>query len=415
MVSVAEAESVILAHVARLPAEDCPLLEAHGRVLRRPVLADRDLPPFDRVTMDGYALRASALAAGRRHFQVTAFQPAGVPPLTLGPEETAIEIATGAVLPVGADVVIPYEETEAQADIARGRTVEPFQAYTVAVTGSVDAPPGRHIHRRGSDHVAGDLLIAPGTRIGGGEIAVAASCGVPSLSVAAQPSVAIVATGDELVDIDATALAPHQLRRSNDYALRAALRQSGLVGAVERVHLRDDPAEVETRLRELIERFDVVLLTGGVSKGRLDFLPHALNQLGVERRLRGVAQRPGKPMWFGTTTKGRPIFALPGNPVSAYTCLHRYVLPALGLMAGLPPSPPTTVVLAEPVTFHPPLTYFLPVLLQDGRDGRQMASPAPFNTSGDFAGLVGTAGFVELPAERTTFEAGSIVRFWRWT
>ena len=399
MLTPADAEKLIGEHLTPFRREDCPLAGAHGRVLLTDLRADRDLPPFDRVTMDGYALRCAALAAGERKFQVQAVQAAGMRPFQLGAAPTAcIEIMTGAVLPEGADCIVPYEETTRD-------------GANITVTGAVPAA-GQAIHRRGSDHRAGKVIVPAGTRLTGREIAVAASCGYATLSVSQVPKIAVIATGDELVEVE-TPVAAHQIRRSNDYALRAAL---GLAGypQVERFHLRDVRHEIEHQLWHIVAEFDAVLITGGVSKGKFDFLPSELDQQGVKRIFHGVAQRPGKPFWFGVSGRGTPVFALPGNPVSSYTCLHRYVLPALARASGATRTPPGTVALATPVPFKPKLTYFLPVKLSSGPRAERLATPDPSNTSGDFAGLVGTDGFVELAADQTEFPAGTLAPFWSW-
>lgn len=397
-----DAERVILSSLPLLPAEHCPLASAHGRTLRAPVAADRDLPPFARVTMDGFALRASAVAAGTRRFRVAGLQAAGMLPKALGAAEDCIEIATGAVQPEDADAVVPYEETRRDGD-----------AMILADDCTVTA--GQNLHARGSDHRAGDLMIAPGVRISGREIAVAAACGHAVLSVGLRPRVAVVATGDELVEVDAHDVAPYQVRKSNDYAIRSALLMSGTVAQVERFHLRDQQTEIEQTLRTILAGFDAVVLTGGVSKGKFDFVPAALAALGVEPSLRGVAQRPGKPFWFGLSPRRTPVFALPGNPVSTYTCLHRYVLPALAQMSGATPAAADYVPLATAVSFKAPLAWLPPVRIGSTPDGRRTARPAVLNTSGDFGGLIGTDGFVELPAGPGAFPAGTVVRYWAWS
>jgi molybdopterin molybdotransferase len=173
--------------------------------------------------------------------------------------------------------------------------------------------------------------------------------------------------------------------------------------------------EIEHTLWHILAEFDVMLLTGGVSKGKFDFLPAVLAELGVQKKFQGVAQRPGKPLWFGLSPRARPVFALPGNPVSSYTCLHRYVLPALAKAAGSPPATPRLAALAAPVTFKPPLAYFLPVKISSSPAAGLLATPAAVNTSGDFAGLVDTDGFVELPAGQDEFPAGTVVPFRPWT
>ncbi len=399
MLSVAEAEALIMESIGVLPTEDCPLGQAHGRILRQPLTADRDLPPFDRVALDGYALRQAAWQAGTRRFLVAGVQAAGTIPLTLGADDECIEVMTGAVLPGGADAVVGYE------DVLR-------REASVEIGGEVELKPGQAVHRRGSDRKAGAMMVAPGARLGGAEIAVAAACGYAHLAVALQPRIAVVATGDELVEVSSP-VGPHQLRRSNDYALRAALVAAGHP-RVERYHLRDMRHEIEHILWHLVAEYDVVVLSGGISKGKFDFLPQVLDDLGVRRLFQGVAQRPGKPFWFGLSPRHTPVFALPGNPASSYVCLHRYVLPALGRMSGRTPAPGRTVGLAEAAPFKVNLTYFLPVRLVPAAGGGGRAVPNPLNTSGDFSGLLGTDGFVELPAGREEFAAGSEVRFWPW-
>jgi molybdopterin molybdotransferase len=400
MITPSEAERLIREAMPLMLREDCPLAEAHGRVLRAEVRADRDLPPFDRVTLDGYALRAAALAAGVVKFRVEGVQAAGMRPLALGPAEDAcVEIMTGAVLPGGADCVVPYEETTRD-------------GAAMAVAAGKSFAAGHAIHRRGGDHRAGEIVVPAGTRLTGREIAVAAACGYATLTVSQSPKIAVVATGDELVEVDAM-VGPHQIRRSNDYALRAGLALAGFP-RVGRFHFRDVRQEIEHLLWHILSEYDVVVLTGGVSKGKFDFLPEELDRQRVRKIFHGVAQRPGKPFWFGLSARQTPVFALPGNPASVYTCLYRYLLPALAQASGAASAPPRSVALSAPVVFRPKLAYFLPVTLAEEPGGRGRAAPAPGNTSGDFSGLVGTDGFVELPADRDEFPAGHIAPFWAW-
>ncbi len=402
MLTPAEAETLILDHVRPLPAEDCPLGQAQGRILRAPIVAERDFPPFDRVTMDGYALRSTAVLAGHRRFRIQGMQAAGMVPLAVEADDSCVEIATGAVQPAGADAIVPYEQVRRDGAFA--------QLDATAVVA-----PGQHLHRRGSDAREGDRLVPVGTRLTGREIAVAASCGCATLTVSQRPSVAVVASGDELVEVTAAVVSPHQIRKSNDYALRATLLETGAASRVERFHLRDLKTELEQQLRRIVAEFDVVLLTGGVSQGRFDYVPEVLAGLGVVNVLRGVAQRPGKPFWFGVSSRKTPVFALPGNPVSTYICLHRYVLPALARMAGAPAPKPDYLALGSATTFKAPLAWMLPVVVSAAPDGRRIGEPAPFNTSGDFAGLIGTDGFVELPPGPRDFPAGTVARFYPWS
>lgn len=403
MLTPAAAEKLIFSRLAPFHREDCPLVQAHGRSLRADLCADRDLPPFDRVTMDGYALRAASLAAGVTEFGVEGVQAAGMRPFQLGPAPGAcLEIMTGAVLPAGADCVVPYEDTTRA---ATGATI------TVSAA-AAHFSPGHAVHRRGSDHRAGAVIVREGTRLTGREIAVAAACGYASVTVSQSPKIAVIATGDELVDVGAR-VAPHQIRRSNDHALSAALAAAGYP-LTSRFHLRDVRHEIEHLLWHILAEYDVVLITGGVSKGKFDFLPAELDRQGVKKIFQGVAQRPGKPFWFGQSARHTPVFALPGNPVSAYTCLHRFVLPALAHAGGLVPAAPRPVALAAPVSWRAKLAYLLPVKLSSGPRAELLATPDPFNTSGDFAGLVGTDGFVELPPGPADFPAGTLAPFYPW-
>ncbi|HEY3757780.1 MAG TPA: molybdopterin molybdotransferase MoeA [Opitutaceae bacterium] len=400
MVTPAEAQRLIWENLAPWPREECPLALAHGRVLQMLLKADRDLPPFDRVTMDGYALRSSAFASGVRTFQVEGVQAAGAVPQTLSASPQAcVEVMTGSVLPPGADCVVPYE------DVTRTEG-------TIGVAAALDLKPGTFVHGRGSDHRAGETIVPSGTRLSGREIAVAAACGFTTLTVSRIPQVAVVATGDELVEVEAEP-EPHQIRRSNDYALRAALMAAGYT-RTERFHLRDLRVDIQELLRQVLGHFDAVLFTGGVSKGQFDFLPSELEKQNVRRVLQGVAQRPGRPFWFGVSARSVPVFALPGNPASAYTCLHRYVLPAFDRCSGLAPRRPEFAALASPFRFRPALACLLPVRLSSAPDARLLAEPVPGNTSGDFAGLVETDGFVELPVAVQDFPAGYVAPLYRW-
>ena len=401
MLTPAEAEKLILEHITPLHREDCPLASAHGRVLRTDLRADRDLPPFDRVTMDGYALRAAALAEGLRDFRIEAVQAAGMRAFKLGPAADAcIEIMTGAVLPEGADCVVPYEETTRNGS-------------AMTITGEVASIASGHaIHRRGSDHPANEVIVRAGTRLTGREIAIAAACGYDVLTVTQTPRIAVLATGDELVEVGSP-VAPHQIRRSNDHALRAALIAAGCPNVL-RFHMRDVRHEIEHLLWHTLAEVDVVVITGGVSKGKFDYLPAELDRQGVRKIFQGVAQRPGKPLWFGVSARNTPVFALPGNPVSSYTCLHRYVLPALAHAGGQTRAAQRDVALARPVTFKPKVAYLPPVRLSSGPRAELLATVDPTNTSGDFGGLIETDGFIELPAEPTEFPAGTIARFWPW-
>ncbi len=401
MVHPAEADALIAAALPLLPAEDCTLTQAHDRILRQAITADRDFPPFDRVTLDGYALGPAAVSEGDGPaWQVLGFQAAGMRRQEIPGPGTAWEVATGAVVPLGAELVLPYEEAERAGDRVQARIGQPRL-------------PGQGIHRCGSDAKAGKVLVAPGRRLTGKEIALAAACGLSRLRVSAQPRIAVVATGDELVDVENPSPAPHQIRRSNDYALRATLLRAGFT-AVERFHVRDHQYELEQQLKRWIAEFDVLVLCGGVSQGKYDFLPRVLAELGVQKRFHGVAQRPGKPFWFGVTGRGLPVFALPGNPLSAFLCLHRYVLPALERLGGAVPRDPDTIACLPPPSTPPGLTRFVPVKLHPASStAPRQALPLSPNTSGDFLCLIDSDGFIEVGPEPAP-SATSVYRYCPW-
>lgn len=393
-----EAAAAILAHTPLLPAEPVPVGACVGRVLRQEVYAERDNPPFDRVCMDGVAVASAAVGRGVRAFALQATQAAGAVPLDLRAEDAAIEVMTGAVLPRGTDCVIPLEEY----DLADGR---------LELKPEATAQPWRNVQRRGSDSRPGVPMLLPGIRLGAAEVAVVASAGLATVEVGRQPRIMVVSTGDELVE-PGLPVADHQVRRSNAYGVAAALRTHGYAEVADD-HLRDDEALMRARLGEHLERNDVLVLSGGVSKGKFDFVPAALRHLGVVEKFYQVAQRPGRPMWFGTGPRGQLVFGLPGNPVSTLVCLSRYVLPALRAAMGATTPPVERIVTAEAMDGRR-MTYFMPVRIEAGEDARLLARPVPPQGSGDFLALAGTDGFVELPPRPDGYPQGLVVDLYRW-
>jgi molybdopterin molybdotransferase len=396
----AEADALVGQHLQCLPIESLPLAQCAGGVLRENIYAERDQPPFDRVAMDGIALDSRAVSAGRRAFRVQATQAAGDPPLTLAANAACIDVMTGAVLPAGCDSVVPVEEltvTDGEAVFGAAVRVEPWQ----------------NVHRRGSDTRQGTLLVSAGTRLHAPEIAIAASAGMARIRVSSQPMLAVISTGNELIEPGEPVLA-HQVRRSNAYAIVSALREQGFQRVADD-HIQDDAEELRERLRFHLETHDVLVLSGGVSMGKFDLVPQVLEELGVHAIFHRVAQRPGKPLWFGVAPSGAAVFGLPGNPVSTLVCLSRYVLPALFASLGHNPPPPQRLALGAPVTVNPPLTHFMPVRIEQDDWGRPWAMPAPTNGSGDFTALAGTDGFVELPPGPNTYKKGFVTRLFRWS
>ena len=402
MISPVEADALIAGQVTCLPIESLPLVQCVGAVLRENIYAERDQPPFDRVAMDGFAVSTAGLRSGKP-LLVQAMQAAGDPPLSLASPQHAIEIMTGAVLPAGCDAVIPVEQS-------RLSETEP---QTVSFDPELRIAVGQNIHRRGSDVRQGALLLSNGVRLGAPEIAVAAGAGMPRIRVSAQPTISVVSTGNEIIEPGEPILA-HQVRRSNAYGIVAALRRQGFQRIADE-HLPDELGALKTRLRVLVQTHDVLILSGGVSAGRLDLVPAALAGIGVREVFHKVAQRPGKPLWFGIAPTGTVVFALPGNPVSTLVCLARYVLPALyAAMGETPPRAPERIALAAEVEVRAALAFFMPVKIMIDDWGRPWAEPRTTNGSGDYAALTGTDGVVELPPGPHTHPKGFVARLHRW-
>lgn len=403
MISPTEAEAAIRERVATMPVETAPLAELTGAVLRERIVASRDQPPFDRVTMDGIAFASSAAAAGRREFRIAGAQAAGTRQMALASPDACFEVMTGAVLPQGCDCVIPVERISLQAGSAR-------------LADDVAPVPGMNIHPRGMDCRAGTVLLEPGTTLGPPEVAVIASTGLARAEISRSPRIVVISTGDELIEPGA-AVADWQIYRSNAYGVLAALRRRGFT-RLTHDHLPDDLAILRTRLRELLAQNDVLVLSGGVSMGKFDFIPQVLTELGIALVFHRISQRPGKPMWFGVgqsgVNQGRAVYALPGNPVSTLICLTRYVIPGLAATMAAKPAAADVVALAENFEVKPALTYFLPVRLAADALGHICAQPRPTQGSGDFTSLIGTDGLVELPPGPQVIPSGTVVPFYRW-
>lgn len=384
--------------MAGFDSEVVALNDAAGRVLREPVHAERDQPPFDRVMMDGIALRFAEFEKGRRQFPIQSRQHAGDPVHTLEAGK-CIEIMTGACLPTGADCVVPVERITVGDGEAR-------------IEADYTAELRQFVHARGSDHTRGTQLLRPGTRIAPADIAIIASAGLPQVEVSRLPTIRVISTGNELVPAGKP-IEAHQIRESNGPAVVAMLRQKGYVDC-RHDHLVDDVEILERRIGEHLDAADVLVLSGGVSMGKADFVPQVLKQLGVEVVFHKISQRPGRPMWFGTGPQQQAVFALPGNPVSTLVCCRHYVIPALAGASGVSPGNPEFAALAQDVAFRPRLTCFLPTRLVSNAAGTLLALPVHTNTSGDFASLTGTDGYVELALEDTFFETGTTVPLHRW-
>ena len=393
------AQEAIDSRVTPLPAESRPLEQCIGQILRQDVYAERDNPPFDRVCMDGIAIASAVLGSGLRRFAIESIQAAGAPAITLSRAQNAIEVMTGAMLPTGTDCIIPMEEYELLGDVA-------------SLKAGVQGEPYRNVQHRGEDSRPGVPMLSAGALLGAPEIAVVASAGLADVQVGRQPRFIVVSTGDELIE-PGRPIEEHQVRRSNAYAVVAALRRRGFEH-VDNDHILDNEGMLQDRLARHLSERDVLILSGGVSKGKFDLVPKALKSLGVEEVFHQVAQRPGMPMWFGIGPGGQAVFGLPGNPVATLVCLIRYVVPAMNAAMGAQRSAPERIALATPVKLNKTMAYFLPVRVQYNDLGHAVAAPRPPNGPGDFLALTAADGFVELPPRPEPYPEGFVASLYRW-
>lgn len=392
MIPFQEAYRYIMDHCRDYGQEKVPLKDAVGRVLAEPVVADRDFPPFDRATKDGIVIRFDAFEKGRKAYEIDGTIPAGEAASILRDESLCMEIMTGAVMPYDADTVIMYEDVRIEHGIAH-------------INGSTKK--GQNIHPRGSDKRKGDMLLEANIRIAPADIGILAAVGQTEVLVKKVPRLAVISTGDELVEVQEIPL-PHQIRKSNAYQLHAALREEGIYPLL--LHVSDDKDMIRQKLSYAIEEMDVLLLSGGVSRGKFDFIPQVLEELGVDKIFHKVLQRPGKPFWFGTRKDtGTLIFSFPGNPVSTYVCYYRYFRDWLRKSLGLPISE-IHIILGETVVAKGDLTQFIGVRTR-WEQGRLIALRGKENGSGDLASLADTDGFLCLDPSEKPYLSGSSVPF----
>ncbi len=387
MITSQQALQTILNNTQDFGIEEIPFLDATGRVLKEDVKADRDFPPFNSVRMDGIAIAYEAFAQDNRVFTIEDIQAAGSEQLTLKDKANCLEVMTGAVLPNNVDTVIRYEDVT----ISNGKGTIKVESIS----------EGQNVHHQGKDRKVDDILIRKNTLISSAEIGVLATVGKKNVKVAKQPKVIIVSTGDELIEVAKKPL-KHQIRRSNVYTLVSLLEKLNI--PAETAHITDDKALLKEKIDLLLTTYDVLLFSGAVSKGKFDFLPEVFNELGISKLFHKVAQRPGKPFFFGRS-KNAIIFAFPGNPVSTFAGCLKYFYPWYKKSVDLVFENFDKAILAEDFTFQPKLTYFLQVRLEN-KKGLLVAIPVTGNGSGDLANLSNADAFLELPDDQTDFKTG---------
>ena len=377
-------------------AESVSLLEALDRTLAQAVVADRDQPPFARSTRDGFACRSADVAQLKPLAIVGRLRAGEIWTGSALEVGQAIEIMTGAPVPTGADCVLMVEHAE----VGRERIV-PSRALSV----------GENIVFAGAEARAGSTLIEPGTRIGPQHIALAAACGYEALSVYARPRVAILATGDELVPLGAKPL-PHQIRNSNSYSLAAQIARCGGV-PVSRPAVRDTLEASKSAIDDALD-CDLMLLSGGVSMGKYDFVEQALAAFDAEFFFTGARIQPGKPVVFGQLPKQNLyFFGLPGNPVSTLVTFALFAAPMLAALCGRTDRGPefAEAKLIQAVEARPGLTRFLPARLEASAEGATI-QPIRWQGSGDQTAAAKTNCFLVAP-ENTPLKPGDTAGFLR--
>ncbi|QBJ88258.1 molybdopterin molybdenumtransferase MoeA [Chryseobacterium gleum] len=395
MISVQQAEDIIFSQIRNFGTEEIFYENASGRILAEDILADRDLPPFDRPTVDGIAISFKSYERGIRDFTIKAVQAAGESPLSIDDEKECIEIMTGAALHSSVDTVIRYE------DILINNNVAGI---------NIDMKKGQNIHLKGKDKKAGEILVKANQVITPSILGIASSVGKTSLKVKKLPRVAIISTGDEMVPPEHTPT-PFQLRRSNGITIQSVLKKYKI--DADWLHWNDDFEFIKKELSQCIDYYDILLMSGGVSMGKFDYLPKACEELGIKKLFHKIKQRPGKPFWFGKSQNEKLVFAFPGNPVSVFMCLHRYFIPWLEKSLEIPENP-QYAILQNDIDFPFSLQYFAQIKLSMNPSGQLIAESVNTNGSGDFSHLAETDAFIELPLEKTVFKKGEVYNIWRY-
>jgi molybdopterin molybdotransferase len=396
LIELEDARRIVLESCARLPEEPVALDQAHGRILAAELRAESAVPGFDNSTMDGFAVRTEDTAPAEPghpvRLRIAGESRAGHPadlPLEAG---EAIRISTGAMIPEGADAILRLEE-------ASGREGE--------VETETPLLPGRDIRRAGEDIEPGQVVLDAGTLLGPAELGVLASVGSDPVPCVRRPRVSVLSTGDELVDPPAP-LGPGEIHDSNRLTVSALARGAGAEVATS-ARAADDPEAVRRALTPALES-DAVVICGGVSVGEHDHVRRVLEEVGAEQRFWGVALRPGRPTWFGVSSRGSLVFGLPGNPVSAVVTFLLLVRPALRVLSGAAhESERVTAVLDDDYAKQPGRTHAVRVFLRAASDGWHASLTRPEQASHILTSMLGANGLAMVPSGSEGVSAGDVV------
>ncbi len=391
MITVEQAENIILSQTIDWGVETIDLSSVIERVLAEDILADRPFPPFDRVCMDGIAIDYNSYIAGIRAFKVETISPAGKPQKILKEKNNCIEVMTGCILPKNTSTVIRYEDLTKEGDF-----------YQV----NVEVKDNLNIHQEGEDSKERDLILPKGKLLEGIDINVLATVGKGKVKVRKLPNVAVISSGEELVDIHKT-LEPYQIRKSNVYMLQACLKKMNIHSTA--YHLRDDLKNIKEKIKNIERSNDIILMSGGVSMGKFDFIPQALEELGYRKLFHKVKQRPGKPFWFGRKDD-KVVFAFPGNPVSSLACFHKYFKSWYRKCLGIK-AKEMIARLRSDIIFKPDLTYFAQARHEWDENGTLWAEVIHGHGSGDMINPTSVSGFLELSRGKEVYIKGEPYKF----
>ena len=384
MIPVADAIHIVLQQTSLLGTETVPIGEVRGRILGEDVVADSDLPPFDRAQMDGYAVRAADVEKTPARLRIVGESAAGAGWHHEMNAGEAVRIMTGAPVPQGADSV---QQVELTRELNGAGTVEILESVQI----------GRSIVRQAAEIKSGETVLRAGEEINAQAIATLASFGYARVKVGRQPRVAVMATGSELVSVDQKP-ARDQIRDSNNYTIEAYAKLAG--ATVERVPLAGDDTELlKKQMAAALAHCDMLITSGGVSMGVYDFTKTAFRELGAEIFFERVALKPGKPTVFGKIGD-KLIFGLPGNPVSVAVTFNLFARAALRVMQGATQNglPEVTAVLARNVKAATDRESYLPGILRTEENGRLLAEPLKWGGSSDFVSFARANGLIIVPA-----------------
>lgn len=391
MIPFKQAMDLVLGSTTDFGEEKVSFNDAAGKILAEPIVADRDFPPFNRSTKDGIAINYAAIEKGILGFLIEGISSAGSIQNHLVNTNACVEIMTGAVVPKNADTVIMYEHINVENN--KAKLLKPVKK-------------GQNVHKKGSDQPKGAVVLAAGITIGAAEIGVLASVGKTEIVVKKLPKICLVSTGNELVAVTEVPK-PHQIRQSNSHTLKAALLQQHIHADI--IHIADDKNTIKIALQNAVKQYDVLLLSGGVSKGKYDYLPEVFEEIGVAKVFHKVKQRPGKPFWFGRHKASKTtIFAFPGNPASTFANYHVYFKAWLNKSLGLP-AIEISVILKEGFENTTDLTRFIRAKVAID-SGKLVVSLIHGNGSGDLTSLSKANGFVMF-APNSNNKVGTVVPF----